>query len=101
MLVTAVNFLLCIFVKRQTAKLWCFQPDWSQSNCIVYTNLEDVASCELYVTGGNDVEIKTEADSDMTECQHDEQPSTSRFFLLTLQKSSIIYSILLYSVIIS
>ena len=47
--------------------------------CVI---LSEVA-CNVYrlYVGGNAVEIKTEADSnDMTECPHDDQPTSGMFF---------------------
>ena len=49
---------------------------------LLMTSFEDIkqkVACHVY-TGGNAVEINTEADStDMTECPYDDKPSTSMF----------------------
>ena len=50
---------------------------------LLITHFEDIKlRCLLCVhKGGNAVEIKTEADSnDMTECSHDDKPSTGMFY---------------------
>jgi len=60
-------------------------------------SFEDIKlRCLLYVhKGGNAVEIKTEADSnDMTECSHDDKPTTGVFHFPDSIFSALVYLLL-------
>jgi len=64
---------------------------------LLIMSFEDIKlRCLLYVhKGGNAVEIKTEADSnDMTECSHDDKPTTGVFHFPDSIFSALVYLLL-------